>query len=228
MTVDAKKAPLPVKVDWEAVDTVLLDMDGTLLDKHFDDHFWEHYVPEIYAAQRQLSPAAARQELCARYKQKEGTLAWTDLDFWSEELGLDIPALKIKVEHLIQVHPYVIEFLKFCGRQGKKIHLVTNAHSKTLDIKLRRTAIGGFFDRVVCAAEVGVAKEDPCFWPRLEKMLGFAPPRTMLADDNEKVLLAARRSGLAFLIYVARPSSRSPAQYSTIFPSIVYFKELIV
>ncbi len=24
---------------------VLLDMDGTLLDKYFDDYFWEHLVP---------------------------------------------------------------------------------------------------------------------------------------------------------------------------------------
>jgi len=27
---------------------VLLDMDGTLLDKYFDDYFWEHLLPERY------------------------------------------------------------------------------------------------------------------------------------------------------------------------------------
>ena len=27
------------------VDLVLLDMDGTLLDLHYDSHFWLDYVP---------------------------------------------------------------------------------------------------------------------------------------------------------------------------------------
>ena len=25
---------------WRDIDTVLLDMDGTLLDLHYDNHFW--------------------------------------------------------------------------------------------------------------------------------------------------------------------------------------------
>ena len=34
---------------WDDITWVLLDMDGTLLDKHFDDYFWETLVPEEYA-----------------------------------------------------------------------------------------------------------------------------------------------------------------------------------
>jgi len=222
------RAPLFWEVDWRTVDTVLLDMDGTLLDRHFDDYFWEHFVPEVYAAKNDVTVELARRELLATYKKTEGTLAWTDLDYWSQELGLDIPALKIKIEHLIDVHPYVIDFLKFCRAIGKKIHLVTNAHSKTLEIKMRKTAIGEHFDRIVCAEEVGMAKEDPVFWQRLEKLLDFEPKRTLLADDTEKVLLSARQYGMGVLIYVARPSSTGPIRYSRDFPSIVYFKELIV
>jgi len=217
--------PLP---DWQrAIDTVLLDMDGTLLDRHFDDYFWEHFVPENYARRRDLTPAEARAELLRRYRRREGTLEWTDLDFWSRELGLDIPALKIQVEHLIQVHPYVVDFLKHCRAVGKQVHLVTNAHGKTLEIKMRKTAIGDHFDRLVCAEEVGMAKEEPAFWDRLETMLNFDRSRTMLADDSEKVLLSARQYGMGLLIFVARPSSVAPVRHSENFPSITYFKELI-
>jgi len=220
-------APIRWQHDWSRIDTVLLDMDGTLLDKHFDDYFWESYVPEIYAKKHGIGKEEARKKLLATYKKMEGTLEWTDLDYWSRELGLDIPALKMQVDHLIQVHPYVIDFLQYCRTIAKKVHLVTNAHDKTLAIKMRRTEIGDYFDRIVCASEVGIAKEETVFWQRLEKMLGFDRQRTLLADDNENVLHAARRYGMAVLLFVARPSSRSPVKYSNAFPSILYFNELI-
>nr|MDA8160407.1 haloacid dehalogenase [Desulfobacteraceae bacterium] len=119
-------------IPWSEVDTVLLDMDGTLLDKHFDDYFWEHFVPEIYARENGIEEREARKKLLDTYRAKEGTLDWTDLDYWSEQLGLDIPALKLKIDHLIQVHPYVIEFLEFLQKSPRGVYLVTNAHGKTL------------------------------------------------------------------------------------------------
>ncbi len=212
---------------WAEIDTILLDMDGTLLDKYFDDFFWEEYVPKIFGEQNRMTPEQARKELLKRYQAVESTLQWTDLDYWSEQLGLDIPELKCKVDHLIQVHPFVLDFLQFIRQSGKKIHLVTNAHSKTLEIKLRKTAIGPWFDRLVCAEEVGEAKEHPAFWDRLEKILHYDRKRTLLADDTAKVLHSARQYGMGFLVYVARPSSRLPVSYSPEFPSIVTFDELI-
>jgi putative hydrolase of the HAD superfamily len=224
----ANEALIRWEPDWQAVDTILLDMDGTLLDKYFDDYFWESYVPQMYGSKNGLSVPEAREKLLISYREREGTLEWTDLDYWSEVLGLDIPALKMKVDHLIQVHPYVIDFLKYCRNLGKQVHLVTNAHSKTLDIKMRKTAIGRYFHRIICAEEVGMAKEEPLFWKNLRVIVAFDPERTLLADDNEKVLASAQEFGLKFLIYVARPSSRSAPKYSRTFPSILYFNELIV
>ena len=219
-----KRFPL---FSWDAIDTVLLDMDGTLLDKHFDDYFWEQYVPEHYSLVHDIPVEEAKVQLLARYHQVKDTLDWADLNFWSRELGIDLQELKLRINHLIGVHPYVIEFLEYCIKTGKKLYLITNAHSSTLSIKLEQTAIGPWFDRIVCAGEVGLAKEEKEFWHRLEQMLRFDKNRTLLVDDTEKVLFTARDYGLAHLLFVARPSSRQRIQYSCHFPSIEYFKELL-
>lgn len=214
---------------WNSIDTVLLDMDGTLLDKHFDDYFWNQYLPEHYSLVHDISIDQARSKLFTRYKKVENTLNWTDIDYWSKELKLDIPELKMRVDHLISVHPYVIEFLEFCLIKRKKLYLVTNAHSKTLAIKLRKTLLGSWFDRITCSEEIGFAKEQPEFWQKLELELDFDKNRTILADDTEKVLRAAESSGMERdkLIFVAKPSSKLEVAYSSRYPSIDYFKELI-
>lgn len=212
---------------WSQIDTILLDMDGTLLDKYFDDHFWEEYVPKIFAETNKLSEEEARKVLLQRYQKVEDTLQWCDLDYWTKQLGLDIPELKCKVDHLIKVHPYVTDFLKYAKSINKEVHLVTNAHSKTLEIKMRKTALGSYFDRIVCAEEIGYAKEQPEFWTKLETHLGFEKHRTLLADDTAKVLNSARQYGMGFLVFVARPSSRIPVKFSPDYPSITYFNELI-
>ncbi|MEJ2689443.1 MAG: HAD hydrolase-like protein [Deltaproteobacteria bacterium] len=216
-----------VRIDWQSLETIFLDMDGTLLDRHFDDYFWETFVPKCYAAKHHLPVQEAQAILLAKYKAREKTLDWTDLDFWSETLGLDIPALKMKIQHLIQVHPFVTSFLSFCRKQHKKIYLVTNAHSKTLRLKIDKTALGKYFDRVICSQEIGCPKEDPIFWRYLDKVINYDPLTTLLADDTESVLLAAQKANIRWLIFVARPSSSIPPAFSKKFPSILYFRELI-
>jgi putative hydrolase of the HAD superfamily len=223
------KPNIVAQVKWQTIDTVLLDMDGTLLDKHFDDYFWEEYIPEVYAAQNKISIFTAEEELLARYKAREGTLDWTDLDFWSNELGLDIIALKKKVNYLIKVHPYVLDFIDFCRKNDKKVYLVTNAHSKTLEIKMDKTGIAGLFDRIICSEEIGLPKEETDFWARLGDKIDYKKERALLADDNEKVLQSALEYGFPRenLIFVAKSSSTMPVIHAKEFPSIIFFKELM-
>ena len=120
--------PQSVPVDWNNIDTVLLDMDGTLLDKYFDDYFWEHHVPCVYAEKNNLDETATKTALLKKYKGVESSLQWTDLYYWSRQLDLDIPQLKRDIHHLISILPGVISFLSFIRAAGKKVHLVTNAH----------------------------------------------------------------------------------------------------
>jgi len=211
----------------DEINHVLLDMDGTLLDKYFDDYFWEHLVPENYAEKHGITFGKAKEELMKRYKHHEGTLNWTDIDFWSDELSLDIPALKEQIRHLIEVHPHVEDFLRRLKKHKKKVVLATNAHFKVLDLKMKKTNLGKYFDRCITAFDMGAPKEHREFWIRAERELGFDKGRTLFIDDTEEILKAARRFGIKHIIFKARANSKVLPRVSGEFPAINDFNELL-
>jgi HAD superfamily hydrolase (TIGR01509 family) len=206
---------------------VLLDMDGTLLDKYFDDYFWEHLVPEKYSEKHKISFGRAKEELLSKYKAHEGTLNWTDIDFWSNELRLDIPALKEQIKHLIDVHPNVIDFLSALRRHRKKVYMVTNAHYKVLDIKLKKTEIGRYFDRCITSNELGYPKEWLEFWERLEKVIHFEKDKTLFIDDLADILQTAQTYGIKYLLHKTRASSKKEDTPHSGFPVLRDFGELV-
>lgn len=214
-------------VKWKDVDTVLLDMDGTLLDLHFDDYFWRELVPRRYAEKNNLKPDEARQSLMNRYRRLEGTLDWYSVDFWTQELGLDIPLLKLEVEHLIEVQPHVVEFLDTVRASGRRCVLVTNAHGKSLDIKMKKTELGGHLDALVCAHDLGLPKEEMTFWARLREVEPFDPERTLLVDDSLPVLESAHRYGIRYVVGVRRPNTKEPSRPQGRFPAISDFRDLV-
>lgn len=214
-------------LDWQEIETVLLDMDGTLLDRHFDDHFWLEHVPQTYVNKYGVSLHHAKEYLYSLFRSQENTLNWTDLDFWSDRLGLDIPLLKQEIDHLIAVHPFVVEFLLFLRQHGKQVYLVTNAHSKTLDLKLRKTRIGQYFTGIISAHDLGLPKEEVAFWGKLRTVIPFDPEKTVLGEDSETNLGTARQYGIKYLIYVSRYSSVSPPKASDKYTSIKFFNQLI-
>jgi HAD superfamily hydrolase (TIGR01509 family) len=216
-----------MQINWHNIDTILLDMDGTLLDRHFDDHFWLEHVPARWAARNGKDLEFAREHLYALFRSQENTLNWTDLDYWSDRLKLDIPLLKKEIEHLIAVHPFVIDFLLFLKHQRKTVWLVTNAHSKTLDLKMKRTKLGPYFDGVISAHQVGLPKEDVRFWHALQAFAPFTPQRTMLGEDSEANLLTAAGYAIQYLIFVGRHSSTASPLTSNKFTTIHYFNQLI-
>lgn len=214
-------------LDWNDIDTVLLDMDGTLLDRHFDDHFWLAHVPQRWAQKNGTTIEYAQKKLIDLFKSQENSLNWTDLDYWSERLGLDIPVLKTEVQHLIAVHPHVMEFLYFLKRHNKKTWLVTNAHSKTLTLKMKKTKLAPCFDGILSAHTVGLPKEDNRFWNALQKHVPYDPARTLLGEDSETNLSTAQNYGIRYLIYVSHYSSAIKPLPSGRFTSIVHFNQLI-
>lgn len=218
---------MTLHLPWMQIDTVLLDMDGTLLDLRFDNHFWRELAPLRYAERHGLTLAQAQVQVKARTQAVEGTLNWYCLDYWSRELALDIMAIKREIEHLIAVHPHVLTFLNALGSAGKRTTLVTNAHPHSLALKMEKTRLAGYFDAMICAHDLGLVKEQPEFWPRLREVEPFDPETTLLVDDNLAILRTARAQGIAYLVSVLRPDSADPPKPSGEFPAIHDFSELL-
>ena len=213
--------------NWKEIDTVLLDMDGTLLDLHFDNHFWLEYVPQRFAEKNGISLAAAKQQLMQRYKEAEGSLDWYCVDYWSRELALDIPLLKAEVEHLIAIHPHVTDFLKTLQSAGKTRILVTNAHQKALALKMQKTRLDGYLDQIISAHEIGLPKENQAFWGRLQTRIRFDPEKTLFIDDSLPVLRSAQQFGIHNLLCMFKPDTKEPAREIDEFPAIRHFSTLI-
>jgi putative hydrolase of the HAD superfamily len=201
-----------VQVPWSDIDTLLLDMDGTLLDLAFDNFFWNELVPEKYASATGLAPEAARAEVRARYEAVIGTLPWYCIDHWTGELGLDIGRLKREHRHRIRYLPRAREFLALARGRSKRLVLVTNAHRVTLSIKCEQTGIDRLMDTVVSSHDYGVEKEQASFWRRLADAEGIAPERCLLLEDSLTVLGAATGFGVAHAIAICRPDTTLKAR----------------
>jgi HAD superfamily hydrolase (TIGR01509 family) len=214
-------------VDWSRIDTVLLDMDGTLLDLNFDNHFWQVHLPQRYAAARGLPADAGREELMARYHARAGTLDWYSVDYWATELEMDIMRFKEEVAHLIDIHPHVPAFLDAVRDAGRRIVLATNAHHKSVTLKMARTGLSPRFDAIVSSHELGAAKEEQEFWRRLYAVEPFDPARTLLVDDSLPVLDSARRYGIAQLVAVKKPDTTRPVKDTGDYPAIDDFSQLM-
>ena len=198
--------PLP----WPAIDTVLLDMDGTLLDLHFDNHFWLEHLPQRYAELHGISRQQADAELLPLFHQHAGQLNWYCTDFWSRELNLSVRELKREVAHLIALRPDADTFLAAIRAAGKRVALITNAHRDSLSLKLERIELAPYFDRLISSHDYGFPKEDQQFWHALHADWPFDPTRTLFIDDSLPILRSARTFGIAHLLAVRQPDSRQP------------------
>ncbi len=215
-------------IDWTRIQTVFLDMDGTLLDLHYDNHFWREHVPLRFAEKHKLSFDEARQELTGRYHHRAGSLDWYCVDFWSRELELDIAELKQEVAHLIAIHPDVPEFLQAVRDSGRRVVLVTNAHRKSLDLKMRKTGLERYFDALHTSHDVGLPKENPAFWIGLQDREPFNPDATLLVDDSLPVLRSAQAYGITHLLAVRFPDTKQPEKDPEEFTAIHTFRDVMV
>jgi HAD superfamily hydrolase (TIGR01509 family) len=214
-------------LEWKSIDTVLFDMDGTVLDLHFDNYFWEDLVPARYAERHGLKKAEAQTLLRRRYENVKGTLDWYCLDFWSQSLDMDIPRLKEEVRHKIALRPHVLEFLQQLRNSGRQALLVTNAHPDSLDLKMRHTGIASHFDHRISSHSLRLAKENSGFWHTLQQHHPYDPQRTLLIDDSLPVLRRASAEGIGHLLAIRQPDSQRPPLHKEEFLQLDDFTQIM-
>ncbi len=221
-----------MNIHWENIDTVLLDMDGTLLDLHYDNYFWSTHLPQRYADIHNVPLEESEQFLNNHIRELEGSLNWYCLDYWSDKLSVDMGKLKSEstVKQKIQKRPYVEAFLQFLHSQDKNVVLATNAHPIGLEIKLSSTNIAQYFDHVITSHQFQQPKENQDFWSCLNKHLqtffNFDPARCLFIDDNITVLKAAQTYGIAYTLGIHQPDSQKHRQLENI-EAIHHFDEII-
>jgi len=228
MTIDADIKKIPNKIPvWDDIETVLLDMDGTLLDLHFDNYFWLHHVPMCYAEKHDLSHDEAHQHLMNCYTDVRGSLNWYCIDFWTSELSLDIEQLKHDIAEKISIRPDVVEFLSWLNKNNKRVVLVTNAHPASLNLKMDKTNLHVHFDKIINAHDIGLAKENEGFWEKLQHVEPYKKKHTMLIDDNLEVLECAAQYGIQYCYGIEQPDSRGDSVQSEDFVVLNSFKEIL-
>ena len=216
--------------DWSEIETVLLDMDGTLLDLNFDTEFWREFIPKTLAEKHGISLQNAKQIMEKKYTSVFGNIEWYCLDYWEKELELPIRQLKREVSHLIRLRPDTIPFLDALKRAEKRVVLVTNAHPDSLSLKIEKTELDKHIDEIISCHVFGVTKESQELWEKLQSHLRFNKDMTLFVDDSLPILEAAQKFGIKHILAVSNPNSDFPSKkvegfintsdYRTLIPDI--------
>ena len=212
---------------WGDIDTVLLDMDGTLLDLHYDNHFWMEHLPQRYAELHGISRAMADLELTPLFERNAGQLQWYCLDFWSTELKIPVRELKLETANLIALRPDADTFLAAIRQAGKRVIMITNAHRDSLSLKMERIELAPYFERLISSHDYGFPKESPAFWDALQADIGFDPQRSLFIDDTLPILRSARDFGVAHLLAVKQPDSKKGPKDTEEFAALGDYRDLL-
>jgi len=215
-------------LSWQQIDCILLDMDGTLLDLHFDNYFWLNYLPKCYAKKQNIPLSEATNYLQGLFSQHAGTLHWYCTDFWSSELNLSIVQLKQQVAERIAPRKGALDFLAALKRAGKRLILATNAHPDSLCLKMQKVPISIYFEQMISSHSYGYPKEDARFWTALIQDLQVNPARCLLIDDSLAVLRSAKHFGIGYQLAVKQPDSQMPEKDCEEFAAVEDFSSLLL
>ncbi len=216
-----------IPIDWQNIETVFLDMDGTLLDLHFDNHFWLEHMPKKYAEKHGISVEESSKQLQQKTNGIVGTLNWYCLDYWTKTLDMDIVAFKHEVADRIAIRENVVDFLAYLQQLNKRIVLLTNAHHKTVKLKFEYANIEHHFDRIITSHNIGIAKEGAGFWEALQKVEVFDKNQCLFIDDNMEVLERAEEYGVKHLLAISQPDSQQAIKDTQNFIAIECYTQLM-
>ena len=201
---------MPFNIDWRSIDDVLLDMDGTLLDLHYDATFWLNNVHSIVANLTGEPEHVIQERFHRELKKHEGTLAWYCTDYWADFFGIDLIEAKQQLAHLIRFRPHAEQFLNVLNSLPLRTLIATNAHPDVIQLKLNVVPLEDMVDGIVSSHQYGVAKEHPDFWRALFDEYAINPDRALFMDDSSKVLDAADRAGVREVVEIRHPNLSEP------------------
>tara|TARA_B100001057_G_scaffold269188_1_gene269360 strand:+ start:1144 stop:1791 length:648 start_codon:yes stop_codon:yes gene_type:complete len=202
------------------IECLLIDMDGVILDNTYDNNFWQNQIPSVLAEKKNITFDDAKRLAIQIFNFKKNTKDWYDVDYWSNMLDIDIEAEKKSETSLSKIRLYddVIDTLSELKKHMKLI-LITNAHRKTLNIKLGKFNIEPYFDEMICAHELYYVKEDIQLWYMLRSKYKLDFDKTVLIEDTINNINVALSAGVASAVYLGDedfPSSNNILKLNSI------------
>ncbi len=214
-------------INWNEIDTVFIDMDGTLLDLYFDNYIWDEIMPQTYSSIHNVTIDEAKLTIRKYIKRKSGKLNAYCFKYWSRVLGFDLMDIHIQHQDKIKYRPNAENFLKHLNNLRYNVIILTNADRSNLELKLSRTTIYNYVKEIHSAHDFGYAKEQQEFWALINQKISFNPQRTLLIDDNISVLRTAKKFGVKHLLSILQPCSQSTRSNLNEFTQLLDFCEII-
>lgn len=218
---------MPPHFNWKEIDTVLLDMDGTLIDLQPDNYFWLQLVPKALSEKHGMTLEQARKTIHQEYTAVQHTMNWYCFDYWCEKLDLDIYHMTDEIGDRTRVRDDTAPFLKALRDNGKKTILLTNAHPHSLAVKMSYTRLDDHLDLLLSTHTFGYPKEDQRLWHAVQQQTGFDPQRTLFVDDGEPILDAAKTFGIRYCLGIENPDSSMAVKTFQRHPSINDYRTLL-
>lgn len=166
---------------------ISFDMDGTLVDSEFTDWVWLHGIPTLYARKKDLSFDEAKTLVVEEYRKVgEGAMEWYDIKYWFRLFELDETWEALMEQYAGKISAYqdarhILERLK----EKYPIVLSSNAGREFIDIEMRVTGLGRYFDRIFSAtSDFGVVKKTVRFYQQVCEILKAEPEEIVHVGDH--------------------------------------------
>jgi len=189
------------------IDCMLVDMDGVILDNTYDNNFWQNQIPGVISKNKNISFEDAKRLAIQIFNYKKNTKDWYDVDYWSNMLNVDIEAEKrssISFDR-IQLYEGVTETLNKL-KDNFRLILITNAHRKTLNIKLEKYDLNPYFENMICAHELHYVKENIQLWYMLKSRFKLDYTKTLLIEDTINNIKVGLSAGISQAVYLGDES----------------------
>lgn len=184
-------------------DLVSFDMQGSLTESAFSDHFWRELLPREYARLKGLSLAKAKQELGAQFTAMDQyDPLYYDAEYWIRHCECDRTLREILDASEVRptMMPGAMEALERIGAEYPMIILSATTHS-FIDVELG--ALKNKFERVFSSFDdFGLAGKPPEVYEKVARLMGAEPGRCLhVGDDKLMDVVNAKEAGWAGIHY---------------------------
>ena len=187
---------------------ILSDLDGVILDQHYDRKFWQSWLPEHVANQTNQSIEKIQIEIQLKIDGQKGTLNWYDLNYWDDLLDVDCMEIIKEQEEKPSFLEGSLEALQELSTLKNPKHILTNGDPRLQEYKAEARNFLQFFDSIFYSMHAGYPKEKKEFWTLARHNLNLDFEDSIFIDDDFKVVTIAVKAGVKRVIWITPGKNR--------------------